>query len=534
MSTTNFPPGVDALGRLFNAISGSYAKVSGTYAVVGLQSDAETSVVHPEYDPSITYAIPKNVNFDDFQTNANGRVETGTSISSYQSRLAVSAQVSARYAAYSGSVSGSWSNMVTATEEEYFATTFDTWSLYTLSFNYHNVDLTTTDPASSRKGICISDTLQDGFNALNANDTTGKAAMDFFTAYGTHVLTGLIAGGQTRQDYQGSQSNFTDEDDFQVCVEAKYDAGVGSAAFKSTVSGANTKHESSVSTNESIDVTGGSPSAINGLISNPSSETYSTWNKSIPNYPAFIDYTPDGGTIPVWMLCSDAEKKNYLEKAFNQLYGATPLATHGATQHKCKQGTNASKWNDTPSAPVRSWNAASPDEVLVGIGGNIDDNKHISKMVIISYSLSRDEYNVYYLGGANASTSWEAFYMAPTGYVITGLGVGEKSKTFEHLAVWYQKLNRQNMAATFLDTSEPHNWMGGSPSSSKKINPASLPLHGSGWCHGGEASTENLQLYYQPPTGQQYVINGVQLCSSNEQNGFINLVITQAKLEVLS
>ena len=155
-------------------------------------------------------------------------------------------------------------------------------------------------------------------------------------------------------------------------------------------------------------------------------------------------------------------------------------------------------------------------------------------MVIISYSLSRDEYNVYYLGGANASTSWEAFYMAPTGYVITGLGVGEKSKTFEHLAVWYQKLNRQNMAATFLDTSEPHNWMGGSPSSSKKINPASLPLHGSGWCHGGEASTENLQLYYQPPTGQQYVINGVQLCSSNEQNGFINLVITQAKLEVLS
>lgn len=530
MSSTNFPPGIQALGRLFNAIEGAYTSLNEAYAVSGLQSDANTTQIHPEYDPSKTYDIPQSVNFDDFQTNAVGKVETGTSTSSYQSMLATSAQVSAKYGAYSGSVSASWSDTVTATEEEYYATTFDSWSLYTLGFSYHNVDLNTTNPADSSTGLCISPELQSGFDNL-VGDKTGSSAIKFFNEYGTHILTGMVVGGQARQDYQGSQSDFTDQEEFQVSVEAKYDSTVGSATFENTTSGANTKSESKVQTNESLDIIGGSTATIDNLTNNPSSDAYSAWNQSIPDYPAFIDYTPDGGTIPVWMLCADSSKQNYLKSVFNQLYGETPLSTYNKVAVDCKDGSI--DWIESPGAPTRSWNATNTDEVLVGIGGNIDSDEHLAKMIVVSYSLSRDEYNVYYIGGADEDTKWEAFYMAPPGYVITGFGVARKSDHFEYLYVWYQQLNRQNLDNTYLE-SDIQSWSGGNPSDSKKIDPKSLPAHGSGWCHGGQSSVadKELQRYFQPANGQQQVITGVELCSSNGNHGFVKMVITQASLRV--
>lgn len=528
MSSSNFPPGLNALGRLFNAITGAYTAVSETYAVSGLQSDANTTSVTPAYKPTLTYAIPKSVNFDDFQTNAVGKIETGSSISSYQSKLAASAKVSAKYGAFSGSVTGSWSDTVTSTNEEYFATTFDSWSLYTLGFSYHDVDLTVTNPGNSASGICISADLKAGFDNLRT-DTTGSNAVAFFNQYGTHVLTGMVIGGQTRQDYQGSQSDFTDEKEFSASAEGKYDVSVESGAFETTASGASTKKESKVQTNESMVIIGGSTSTIQSLRNAPSSASYTAWSDSIPSYPAFIDYTPDGGTVPVWMFCADSEKQSYLEKVFNQLYGATPLSTYGRTSVDCKSGNL--EWIDPPGSPTRSWTAAGPDEVLVGIGGNIDSDEHLGKMVIVSYSLSSDEYHVYYIGGGNADTHWEAFYMAPQGYVITGFGVARKSEQFEHLCVWYQKLNHQNQDHTFLDELV-QSWMGGSPSDSKKVDPKALPALGSGWCHGGTASTGDLQRYYHPAAGQQEVITGVQLYSSNEHHGFVNMKITQAKLKV--
>lgn len=526
MSSNNFPPGLDALGRLFNSISGEYAKVSETYAVSGLQSDSNTRPVQPEYSPSKTYNVPHGVNFDDFQTNALGKMETGSSISSYQSRLAVSAQVSAKYAAYSGSISGSWSNTVTSTNEEYYATAFDTWSLYTLGFSYHDVDLTTTNPEDSSSGLCISPELAKGFGDL-VMDSTGLNAMHFFDQFGTHVLTGMVVGGQTRQDYQGSQSSFTDEQDFTVSAEAKYDMGVGSAAFQTSTSGGNTKHESNVQSYQSMLVVGGSTTSIEGLRSNPSPTTYDAWSKTVPDFPAFIDYASDQGTVPVWYFCADSAKRSYLEKVFNQMYGATPLSTYNGRLIECTNGNL--EWIDPPGSPVRTWSAGNPDEVLVGIGGSIDSDKHVSRMIIVSYSLSRDEYNVYYSGDGKADSSWEAFYMAPKGYVITGFGVGRKSTSFEHLCVWYQELKRGNQAEMFLD-STIQSWMGGSPSDSRKVDPKNLPSQGSGWCHGGTAALSDFQRYYKPVQNAQEVITGVQLYSSNKHGGFVNVKMTAAKL----
>lgn len=528
MSSTNFPPGLDALGRLFNAITGEYAAVGQTSGVSGLQSTANTSTVHPEYSPSTTYDVPQNVNFDNFRHDAHGEMRTASSVSSYQSSLAVAAKIGAKYGAYSGSVSGSWSNTVTATNEDYFATAFDTWSLYTLGFSYHDVDLTTTNPDDSETGLCISPELQKGFHDL-ATDTSGSNAVAFFQNYGTHLLTALVVGGQTRQDYQGSQSSFSNEQDFQVSAEAKYDAVVGSTAFQTSVSGSNTKHESNVDTYESIDVIGGSLEAMDDLRRNPSPETYSAWSRTIAAYPVFIDYADEDPTIPVWMLCADAAKKEYLQNVFNQLYGESPLVTSGKTLVDCVDGNL--KWIDPPGSPVQSWNAGNTDEVLVGIGGNINKDKHISQMVIVNYSLSRDEYNVYYTGNANEKTSWEAFYMAPKGSVITGIGVARKSDSFAYLYVWYQKLNRQNQNGMFLD-GDVETWIGSGGGSEKKIDPKALPIHGSGWCYGGAATLNDLQRYFKPESGQQNVITGVSLYSSDSNHGFVNMKITQASLKV--
>ncbi len=527
--STGQMPGTDILGHTFNAITGDYAIRDDLYALIainGIQNPKSEQTKTNDADGQ-DYEVPQGISYVPDQASMVGSTAAGASKSSFTSDLSAKASIDARYGLYQGSVDAAYGSQITANSEEYYLTTFDTWSYYNLGLSLTDVDISTTDLESTDKDFCLSRDMQAAFDTLEV-DGSGSNATEFFRAYGTHVVTGIIMGGQCRYWAYGAQSDFKDENEFNVNAEAKYDSLTGSAAFSAEVGGSSTTEESSVESQTSIEAYGGSAETQSELRSDPSDEDYQAWGNSVADNLAWIDYQ-GGGVSAVWELCNDAEKREYLESVFGQLYGSRSYSfeTYDQIITQCRDGTKP--WNSDPSH-VQSWVSGNNNQVIVGFGGNINSNKHLNKMIIITYDVVTGEYLTNYTGGGDADTKWDAFYMAPEGSVITGIGMSQKSKDFSKLYVWYQKLALADQSGVYLD-SEISSWPGSSGSPAK-VNNKNLPA-GTGWCADGATEDyRDLQRYYQPEASNQYAMSGIAANSSDNNNGFNYLVIYQDLLHL--
>ena len=520
--------GLDLLGHTFNAITDDYAMQDDLYPLVainGIDDPKNTHTVTSDANDE-DYEIPVGVSYTGSQPSNLGTTTQGDTKSSYSSSLSASASIDARYGLYSGSVDASYGTEVTSTNEEYYLTTFDSWSYYDLGLSLTDVDVTTTDLEATDKDFCLTADMQAAFDGLEVDDS-GRNAKDFFTSYGTHVLIGVAIGGQCRYSMYGSQYDFESEQEFNVNAEAEYSSLTGSAAFATEIDGKDTSEESSVQSQTSIQVLGGSAETRADLSSDPSSDDYKAWEESIAENLAWIDYQ-SGGVSGIWALCDDPDKSSYLEAAFGQLYGSDGYSfeTYDLQVTQCTDGNKT--WNSDPNHN-QSWTAGNETEVIVGFGGNINSDKHVGKLIIITYDLVSGDYATHYTGGGDPDTKWEAFYMAPTGSAITGIGMSQASKDWSYLHVWYQKLQLADQNGVFLDP-EISEWTGSS-GDSRIVDPAALPA-GSGWCADGSSTVDQLQRYFRPDEGNTYVLTGIDVNCSNSVNGFNYLTINQELLRL--
>ena len=536
-SSTDNIPGQSLLGYLYNVFTCRYANYQDQYslcAIDGLNQDVKTTYAQTCKANNQTYDLPTGLQYSDDQTMGYGSTAEGASRASYQSNLSARASLKVQYGLFTGSVNAAYGSEITTNQQDFYINVFDVWSYYLLDFNVQDVDTSTTDIQSTDSYFCLSKELYSAFTAIDINDSSGQSALDWFNNNGTHVLTGIIMGGQASYSMYGAQSNFDSESDFDVNAKAKYSGMTGSAAFSGQVSGATSDKEAAVMANESVLVSGGSTSSMTNMLNDPSSENYTTWSQTVPSNLAWIDYSGDGLT-PVWEFCPDSNIATYLENVFNQLCGVSTFETPHTTTTECKDGTV--DWNSSPNQDhTLSWSAPNASEVMVGFGGNINNDNHFHCMIVISYNVNTGEYNTYYGGGADESTKFEAFYMVPQGYVITGIGLSEGDHNLYHLSVWYQKLKLidQSNPSEYLDSSV-HLWSG-SQHSAQTVELDNLPTSGLGWSNGGSTNTANLQRYYQPASGNQYIISGIKAhCSSNsnsQKHGFDFLEITQGTLSI--
>lgn len=529
-SSTNFMPGVSTLGHTFNAITSDYAiqdDLNPLIAIDGILNSSNCQTQTNNADAQ-QYEVPQGVQYLAVQSSMKGTTAQGKSKSSYALELAVNASIDARYGMYQGSVDASYGKEVTATNQTYYLTTFDTWSYYNLGLSLTDVDTATTDLKATNKNFCVSAQMQDAFAGLEV-DTSGRNAYDFFISYGTHVLMGIVMGGQCRYSAYGSEEDFESEQNFNVNAEAKYSSLTKSAAFSTDIAGTSTSKQSAIQSQTSVTVFGGSPDSIAGLQDNPSSADYTAWSSSICDTLALIDYQA-GGVCPVWQLCIDAQKSAYLKSVFGQLYNSTGYTFESYGQHgrNCINGIET--WNSDPDNS-KSWVSGNESEAMVGFGGNINSDKHIGKLIIITYDFVSGNYITYYAGDGDADTKWEAFYMAPTGCTITGIGMSQSGKAFSSLYVWYQQFQFADQTGLYLD-SEVSTWQG-STGPATKVNLGDLQA-GSGWCQTGTSDVDQLQRYYQPKQGNQEFLNGIKINCSNKVNGFNYLEIYQAQLQISS
>jgi hypothetical protein len=523
--SVNLMQGCTTLGHTFNAITGDYATQGQIYpliAINGIDNPKNTQLKESNADEQ-EYDVPVGIAYNADSIESIGKTVESSSKSQFSSNLSASASIDARYGQYQGSIDASYSTETTSNNEEYYSEVFDSVSYYNLGLSKTDVDITTTDLNSTEKNFCISSGMQQAFDELEIDDS-GKNASIFFTDYGTHVLIGIIMGGQCRYAAYGSQSDFSTQNDFTVNVEAKYMSISGSASFEGEVNGATSEEESEVKSNTALEVDGGDATLLSS--DNDTGPEYTKWQQSIPENLAWIDYQA-AGTMGLWELCSNTDKSNYLQSVYGQLYGSNYYTFTTIDQHTtlCKDGNLS--FNDDPNHRL-SW-TGKDNEVMVGYGGNINSNKHLKKIIVIAYNLDTGEYITYYGGDGDSDTKWESFYMAPKGSIITGIGMRQNSKKFANLYVWYQQLQLADQTGIYLDP-VINSWAG-QDGSAQKVNPKNLPI-GTGWCADGVTTIDELQRYYQPIENNIEIISGIDANCSDNVNGFNYLSIIQDHLAI--
>ncbi len=482
------------------------------------------------------YDLTDGVQYTDSQPKAKGTKAAGRATEDYQFNLAVRAGVQGKYGLFSGSASAGYGTTQTSTDERWYSETFDSHSYYTLGISPLDVSVDTTDVGQSPTPFCVSRSLQAAFDQL-AIDTNGKGAIDFFHQFGTHVVTGIDLGGQVRYAAFGSQSDFSSQDEFNANAEGKYDSLAGSATFTAEASSATTKKESKVTSESSVVAIGGESQARSavgqGANDAANAAAYTTSANSVPGNYAWIDYTRSGGSLTeIWRFSNDDDKRNYLQSVFDQLHGGL-FETANAAWELANQGTNQSKQAEADLKTALTWNPNNDKEVLVGWGGRINDNNHISRMVIISYNLQTDEFSVEVVGSGSDSSSWESFFLAPQGSVITGLGMAEGGNNVKYLNVWTQKLKLadQSDPSQFLDSTITR-WTGATPPSSKKVDPLNLSDQKSWALSGSDTKLGDLELYFEPDADNQKVIRGITVESTKRNKGFDYLNLYRADVTV--
>lgn len=525
--------GMDTLFHGYNVLTSEYpillnAASPGNPLIQPKDPDNTQTVTYNGTD----YELPAGVGFQAPVLGILADARSGSSESSYTSQLAASVGVSGSYGMFTGSFEASYGSSVSVDSSYYYTTCIETGEAYTLGFDEGDVDLDNSNP---KLNFEVSEVLSNAFaNIVPDND--GSAAQDFFNTYGTHIISGMIMGGQTNYSMYGSQEDFDSESDFSSSAEAQYCTVSGSAAFDYETS-TSTKN---VESQSSLNILGGDTNAASALRAavdtDDAPDAYTAWFNSIPGNEAWYGLTETGGLSLISDFCTIPETKTYLENVYDQLTGVNIV-----TSSQNVNDQSVMEWSDSPGATsgdylvnvkdqttsgsTKTWSVNS-NELLVGFGGKIDSDKHLAKMVVVTLNTENQEYNAYYFGGSD-STDWEAFCMAPKGSVITGLGMTMKDKSFANLVMFTQGLNLCAQDGNFLD--DTVKVFAASQSDSQNIDFENLPF---GTIYAAEAGGNGTDISYYnrsatpdfpPQDGNQNAITGLSIHSTKNgtpNNGF--------------
>lgn len=534
-SSSNELAGVNALFASFNVQTANYPDKMTTAksALIELKNPGDFETV--SYNGN-QYSIPSGFRLEEFKgaiiLHENAQ---GNSLSSYSSSLAKSIGISGSYGALSGSVSVSYGYEESVVNETFYETYMDEVRKYSLAFPGEDIDLDGTDDDKPYK---VSKELIDAFSALETDDS-GQNGVDFFAKWGTHYINGIHCGGHCVYSMYGSSTSFSSLETFSKSAEVKY--GLVSGTAEATKEN-ETKAEN-VESNGKISIIGGSDSAASAVIyDKPSHENFVEWVDSITGNEEWYGFMEDGLTA-IYELCTNETKRKYLKNVLNQMLGINVPVPSKKAEHE-----SVMSWKDSPGADegdyyvevddkrngsnTRAW-SAFPNEVLVGIGGYVNSNYHLTKMVLVTLNLTTGDYTPYYPSGkdstSDAKTKFQAFGMAPQGCVITGFGITEKSHTIYKLIIYYQKLNlnaqpNEDGKTYFLDNNVEY--IQSIQEKAKVVSMDSLPF-GKVWsAKGGSKYIEDLTRVatpvsnpstqnFIPPMGNQKIIQAIEINSSS-------------------
>jgi len=317
--------------------------------------------------------------------------------------------ISGDYGAYSGSIDASYSETVKASSSYFYSSIFDTASGYVLRINNEKLQLKSE--------------VQTQLDAVGSD----AEASAFFKAYGTHVVAGVLVGGQCRYWSYGSQENWESSSEFAVSAEGAYAGASGSGSY----SGSTSSKTEDVRTDVGVEVLGGTTAGRNAVVT---SQDFDTWAASIPYQPAVVGFMPATGAttglVPIRDFCSNPSAQAFLEAQFELDYVPQRCETEWVDIDGSVGDYSADEYIELSTGDV--------DEFIVGFGGNVNNNNNLNRMGILIENVRT---------GArywkqNEDGDFERSLEVPVGCALTGVAIHAKDDNLKHLKVYYQLVNR--------------------------------------------------------------------------------------------
>lgn len=498
MPTTLITPSgaTNLLGCLYNVLTQPYAEKSSitqNCVVSGIKDAKSTQTVTIDSTNNIAYVFPSSLSVI-AANEVQASTFLGESVDEISTSLSVRAGISGSYGEFSASVTSMFNTSTYEYNSYYYCVLFDAKTVCYASFTQDQI------------GNAL--TLSSAFSKdLNGDTYTPE---NFFNTYGTHIISGIRIGGEVRFSCYADKSIYETQESFSVDAKAKYSSLSASTTVTVDTTQISSSYSENIQYSSSLLVYGGSAA---GQAEVKPNGDFSVWLESVIGNPEFMEFSENNGLIPVWNLCTNAARKTALQNYFENYY-ATTLAVDISTEKLTS--ADATKLNSDASTALNAyaknygyakvWQTTKDTQVITGFGARIDDNTHLTRMLIATVDLATGETEYHATGDGTTDTEdYEMYYAVPNGYAMTGLGLREHDNNLSNMVVYCQAIDQNASSSGYLDPDRQTAWKGGALSSY-------------------EAS------YIPDEYGNKYVITGIMVDCSSKQGGFDQLVLKIAKL----
>lgn len=401
--------GVDMLGYTYDVL-GKYADIDSTQLpVIDILTGSEDQIFNYDNLEDAAYTYPSTCTVQSSSPQTASFETHGSSYSEFSRTTSSRLGLNGDFGAYSGSIDISYNESVKASSQYYYSSIFDTASGYVLRINSENLKL--------------KDEVQTQLDAVDS----AEAASAFFASVGTHVVAGVLVGGQCRYWSYGSKENWESSSEFSVSAEAAYSGASGSGSYSTSTS---TKTED-VRTDVGVEVLGGTTVARSGVVTD---QDFTGWAASIPYQPAVVGFMAEtgatAGLVPIWDFCTNPEAQTLLECQFEIDY----VPQRSDTTWVDIQGDTS----DYSAGDYIQLATNDPDEFIVGFGGNVNDNNNLNRMGIMIENVRTGERYWEQNEDGNLERSLEV----PEGCALTGVAIHAKDNHLKNLKAYYQLVNR--------------------------------------------------------------------------------------------
>lgn len=391
--------GVDMLGYTYDVL-GKYADSSYIQHLVvpGIQDAEETKTFEYDNLDDAVYGYPATCEVFSSTPESSDFQTSGSSYEEFSRSTEAQMGIEGSYGGFSGSIDAAYSESVRSSSSYYYSSILEAVSGFVLRIKDENLALSAAVQADVDDPAVDPETV--------------------FSRWGTHVVTGVVVGGQCRYWSYGSKETFAEESDFTVAAGASYAGASGSGKYSESSS----QQSDEVRTSSGLEVLGGTTAGRAAVDGEP--EGFDVWSSTIPYQPAVIGF-PYGDLRPLWKFCSDAARAQELEDAFDRLY--VPMRGEAAWRYvegSSADGTIEVKTDD-------------PGLFAVGFRGNVDTNNNLNR-----FGVQFED-----VGGVrhwlpNETGSFEKSGSVPEGCALTGIALHVEDDTLKHLKLYYQHVNR--------------------------------------------------------------------------------------------
>jgi len=406
MTETFTLPGNSMLGYTYN-ILGNYADTKYVKKQVITLSDTAQTV---DYEDK-TYTCSEDCFFSTDSSQGSTVTAEGSSYEEYTRKMEGAFSVSGGYGAFTGTLSAGFSESVRASSEYYYYSLFQDYEGGVLKIN---------------SGLTLNNDVLTDLN----DDTISPE--EIFKTYGSHVVTGVLIGGQLRYFADSRQECYESTNEFTTAAQGSYGAITAEASYQQSM----TLSESDSTASTKVDVLGGSLDGQTYVMAGDIDSA--SWATTIADHPAVIGFTNDGLT-PIWEFCTDPTRESLLRVWFDDNY--IPLCY--SNQWRTYNSTSDEKLISVQISDLVG-SSTLEEYFMVGFGGNVRSSGTLNRIGVCLENIRtgvRTWYSIDIDGTITPNddcSTFEKYGTVPEGSAMTGLAVRAHKGNLKNIKLYSQ------------------------------------------------------------------------------------------------